>query len=165
MPNYAWSETIQYNEGTTNPEELAIVDAPFKKPSITVCQAGYYLNKMGDHDPAFQTHLNCAEAGYTGSMIWLAYVYQNGLHEDGENPEISAQWDLRAANAGSEVGMYNYGLNLLRGYGVSKNVEEAKFWIQKAAALGHKHAIELINAEYDWRVVTPDADEAKFTTD
>ena len=148
--------------GFHNPMEMALSDAPFKKPSIPVCQAGYLLTKKGEHDPAFKTHLNCAEAGYTRSMIWLAYIYQNGLIEGGENPQKSAYWDRRSAEAGNEVGMFNYGLDLMRGYGVKRDQDEGKAWIQRAANLGHKHAKELIEANYDLSVVTPDADEARW---
>lgn len=167
MRHYAWllcftfAQVALADDGALNPMEMAIIDDVSAKPSLATCVSGYYLVKKGDFGDGYQIHKNCAEAGYTGSMIWLSYMYQNGYMGE-ENPEMSAYWDLRAAEAGSEVGMFNYGLDLLRGYGVPQSDEEGRAWIDRAAALGHKHARELQAADYDLRVVTPDTDEAKY---
>lgn len=156
------AEIVENQKGFHNPMEIAVSDAPYKKPSIPVCYAGYLLTKSGSHDPAFQTHLNCAEAGYTRSMLWLAYIYQNGLIEGGEDPVKATYWDQRAADMGNEVGMFNYGLDLLRGYGVQRNIQMGRAWIKRAAKAGHKKSLELIAADYDLSVVTPDSDEARW---
>ena len=145
-----------------NPDEMSVFDTPYKPASIAVCQGGYLLSKGGSHAPAFQTHLKCAHAGYSRSMIWLAFIYQNGLVPEGENSRKAAYWDRRSAEAGNEVGMFNYGLDLLRGYGVDRDIATGQQWIQKAASGGHKQAQELMDSGYSLAVVTPDSDEARW---
>ncbi len=149
------------DDGILNPSEMAISDAHDRPASIAVCMSGYYLTKGGNHSPALDLHEKCADAGYTRSMLWLSYVYQNGYGVE-ISPEKSAKWDLRAAEAGNEVGMFNYGLDLLRGYGVEQNADEGKKWVDKASQSGHKHATELKAANYNLSVVTPDTDEAFY---
>ena len=141
--------------GVTNPQEMAIVDDATSKPSIATCTSGYYSTKSGSHEIAFQIFENCAEAGYTGAMTWLAYMYKNGRGGK-EEPEKSAYWDMRAAEAGDEIGMLNYGIDLLTGYGVEKNETEGRMWIDKAADAGTKSAVILRDAGYDVSVITPD---------
>ena len=151
-------------DGILNPRELRIVDAPHRPASLGICAAGYYLTKKGDHDNGLPTHLKCAEAGYTRSMLFLSHIYQNGYGVE-QDPAMSAYWDRRAAEEGNEVGMLNYGLDLIRGYGVQRDAAAGKAWIDKAADGGNNHAKELRLAGYDVRVVTPDSDEAKYEYD
>lgn len=144
-----------------NPMEFKLDAMPFQKPSTYVCLTGYIFTKAGSHETAIGMHKKCAEAGYQRSMLWLSYIYQNGLHTE-ERPDLSAYWDMRAAEAGNEVGMFNYGIDLLRGYGVGYYAVAGQYWINRAANNGHKHATELRKANYDLSVVTPDADEARW---
>ncbi|MGB0865305.1 MAG: tetratricopeptide repeat protein [Granulosicoccaceae bacterium] len=146
---------------TLNPMEFKLVAMPYQKPSTYVCYTGYIFSKGAGHEDALKIHKKCAQAGYQRSMLWLSYIYQNGYHT-AENPRLSAYWDMRAAEAGNEVGMFNYGLDLLRGYGVGHYVVTGQYWINKAANNGHKHAQELREADYDLSIVTPDADEARW---
>jgi uncharacterized protein len=141
--------------GVTNPQEMAIVDDATSPASIATCVSGYYSTKSGSHAIAFQIFETCAEAGYTGAMTWLAYMYKNG-RSGTEEPEKSAYWDRRAAEAGDEIGMLNFGIDLLHGYGVDKNEAEGQQWIDKAANAGVKSAVTLRQAGYDLSVVTPD---------
>jgi len=148
-------------DGTKNPMEFKLDAMPFQKPSTFVCMAGYIFTKSGSHEIALKHHQKCADAGYQRSMLWLSYVYQNGYSTE-ERPDLSAYWDMRAAEAGNEVGMFNFGLDLLRGYGVGHYVVAGQYWINRAASAGHKRAIELREADYDLTVVTPDVDEARW---
>ena len=156
MPVGVWAQN-----GVTNSMEMAISDHVNAPASIASCLSGYYLVKKGDHDMGFSVHLRCAEAGYTRSMIWLAYMYQNS-YLGKEQPDMAAYWDRRSAEAGNEVGMYNFGLDLLRGYGVARDEQQGKYWVDRAAALGHTRSLELQQAGYDLSTITPDSDEAKY---
>lgn len=148
-------------DATLNPMEFKLDAMPYQKPSMYVCYAGYIFTKGAGHEDALTVHQKCADAGYTRSMLWLSFIYQNGYHTE-ENPELSAHWDKRAAEAGNEVGMFNFGLDLLRGYGVERDPVAGQNWIDKAADAGHKNAVDLQAAQYDLAIVTPDVDEERW---
>ncbi|MDJ0614552.1 MAG: sel1 repeat family protein [Rhizobiaceae bacterium] len=151
--------------GTLNPDEMSLNSALQKaingEVSMVVCAQGYLMTKKGSHEEARRIFKNCAEAGYTGTMTWMSYMEQNGFGED-EDATASAEWDQKAAELGDPIGEFNYGLNLLRGYGVEQNEALGKALIDRAARNGVKAAKQLQDAEYDYRAVTPDADEWKF---
>lgn len=154
-------EEQEADDGTLNPQEMGIFNNLNAKPSIATCMSGYYLVKGGDFALGYEVNKKCADAGYTRSMIWLSYLYQNGYLGE-EQPEQAVYWDMRAAEAGNETGMFNYGINLLRGYGVGVYTVAGQYWINRAANLGHAKSIALRDANYDLRLVTPDPDETKY---
>ncbi|HQU68549.1 MAG TPA: tetratricopeptide repeat protein [Albidovulum sp.] len=151
--------------GTLNPEELTInrilEDAENGITSMTSCAAGYYITKSGRHVEARKLFSRCADAGYTGAMTWMSQLDDNGLGAP-ENPDSAADWDLRAAEAGDPVGMYNYGLDLIRGRGRVKDVEAGRALVDEAALAGLPTARRLQAAGYDLDEVTPDADNWKY---
>lgn len=151
--------------GTLNPDEMSLTSSLQKairgEVGMVVCAQGYFMTKKGDHKEARRLFENCAKAGYTGTMTWMSYMEQNGLGAE-ENPQASAEWDRKAAEMGDPIGAFNYGLNLLRGYGVEQNEALGRAMVDRAAESGVEAAIELRKSGYDPNVVTPDADEWKF---
>lgn len=151
--------------GTLNPEELTInrilEDAENGITSMTSCAAGYYITKAGRHVEARKLFSRCADAGYTGAMTWMSQLDDNGLGAP-ENPDSAADWDLRAAEAGDPVGMFNYGLDLMRGRGRVKDEEAGRVLVDRAATAGLPTARRLQAAGYDLDEVTPDADNWKY---
>ncbi|MGL4279733.1 MAG: tetratricopeptide repeat protein [Albidovulum sp.] len=151
--------------GTLNPEELTInrilEDAENGITSMTSCAAGYYITKAGRHVQARKLFSRCADAGYTGAMTWMSQLDDNGLGAP-ENPDSAADWDLRAAEAGDPVGMYNYGLDLMRGRGRAQDMETGRQLVDRAAEAGLPTARRLQAAGYDLDEVTPDADNWKY---
>lgn len=151
--------------GELNPDEMSISKSLEKASRGNVdmmsCAMGYALTKKGDHEDARMLFSECARQEWTGTMTWMSYMEQNGLGAD-ENPEAAALWDKRAADLGDPVGMFNHGLDLLRGYGVAENEELGRLYIDKAAKHGLKAAKQLQAGDYDPEVVTPDADSWKF---
>ena len=102
---------------------------------MTLCASGYMLTKSGDHAAARTIFEACARDGYTGTMTWMSQLDNNGL--GGEyNPDAAAEWDRRAAEAGDPVGRFNYGLDLLRGHGVSQDEALGRRYVDAAAADG-----------------------------
>ncbi|WP_338390859.1 SEL1-like repeat protein [Rhodobacter capsulatus] len=79
-----------------------------------------------------------------------------------EDPAAAAEWNRRAAAAGDPVGLFNRGLDLLRGRGTARDPEAGRQFVDRAAAAGLDEAQRLQRAGYDWREVTPDADEARY---
>lgn len=151
--------------GTLNPDEMSLSQSLAKAASgevdMVVCSHGYLLTKRGRHEDARTIFKNCAAAGWTGTMTWMAYMEDNAFGGD-YDPVAAAQWDRNAAEAGDPIGMFNYGLDLLRGHGVIQDLELGRSWIDKAADMGLEVAETLRRAEYDVDTVTPDADNWKY---
>lgn len=148
-----------------NPDEMSLNSALQKAiqgdVGMVVCSQGYLMTKKGSHEEARKIFENCAKAGYTGTMTWMSYMEQNGFGAP-EDATASAQWDEKAAALGDPIGEFNYGLNLLRGYGIEKNEELGRTFVDRAAERGVKAAKQLQDSGYDYKSVTPDADEWKF---
>jgi hypothetical protein len=151
--------------GTLNPEEMTVgrilEDAARGQLSMTSCAAGYYITKAGRHVQARELFEACAEAGYTGAMTWMSQLDDNGLGAP-ENPEGAAAWDRRAAEAGDPVGMFNLGLDMMRGRGTALDPEGGRALVDRAAEAGLPTARRLQAAGYDLDEVTPDADDWKY---
>lgn len=152
-------------EGLLNPEEMSVNrlldNAARGQVSMTTCASGYFVTKSGRHTEARALFEACAAAGYTGAMTWMAQLEDNGLGAQ-IDPDKAAQWDRRAAEAGDPVGMYNLGLDMMRGRGVAQDVEGGRALVDRAASLGLPTAQRLQAAEYDLDEVTPDADNWKY---
>ncbi|MEM1385936.1 MAG: hypothetical protein AAGG06_20180, partial [Pseudomonadota bacterium] len=118
----AWAEppgTVEDDLGILNPQdtgremltrkiEMGVID------SIT-CSLGINVTKNDNFELARKLTRRCAEAGYAKAMTWMSQLENNGLGGD-YNPDASAEWDRRAAEAGDPVGQFNHGMNLLRGH-------------------------------------------------
>lgn len=150
--------------GTHNPEELSLRGALAR---LTIGEStpmdgalGYGAAKAGLHDEARALFEDSAARGSVQGMTWLSWMADNGLAGP-EDPAAAAEWDRRAAELGSEVAMFNYGLDLLRGRGVPRDIEQGRKVIRKAAELGESSAQHLIDNDWDLEAVTPDADSWK----
>lgn len=151
--------------GTLNPEELSLGhvldNAARGHVDMMTCAAGYPLVKAGRHVEARRILKLCAESGYTGAMAWMSYVDSNGAGAP-EDPDAATEWDRKAAMAGDPIGMFNYGLDKLRGYGTPVDLAEGREWVDRAASEGLATARTLQGAGYDTDSVTPDADNWKY---
>lgn len=151
--------------GSLNPDEMTlskeIERASRGETSMMTCAMGYMITKKGDHEDARTVFETCANAGYTGAMTWMSQLENNGLGGD-YDPDAAAAWDRRAADAGDAVGMFNHGLNLLRGHGVAQDEELGRAYVDRAAREGLTVARRLQGADYDLDEVTPDADNWKY---
>ena len=67
-----------------------------------------------------------------------------------------------SAEAGDPVGMYNYGLDLIRGHGVAKDEARGRQYVDQAALGGLDIARHLQDMGYDLDEVTPDADDQRY---
>lgn len=160
------STVMQGDEyGVLNPDELTLKNAIERASrgdvDMMVCAMGYPITKEGSHEEARIIFEECSRQGWTGTMTWLSYMEDNGLGTE-ENPERATALDRQAAEMGDPIAQLNYGLDLLRGRGVAPDFEAGKNWIDKAASAGEPAAQELQDADYDYTVVTPDADEWKY---
>lgn len=151
--------------GTTNPDEMTlgrvVSNAETGKVDMTTCAAGYMLTKSGRHSPARTVFEACANAGYTAAMTWMSYMDTNAFGGD-YDPDRAAEWDRQAAEAGDPIGKFNYGIDLMRGHGVSMDHKLGRQWIDQAAQDGLKIAQRLVAADYDLDEITPDADNWRY---
>lgn len=157
--------TVEEEFGTLNPQDtgLDVIERKVRlgMTDMVTCSMGYYITKSGRHELARKLFLLCAEAGYTGAMTWMSQLDNNGL--GGEyDPDAAAMWDKRAADAGDPVGKFNYGLDLMRGHGVSRDEALGRAHVDEAAREGLAIAKRLQGADYDLNEVTPDADNWKY---
>ena len=158
-------ETVLDDEGGTNPEEMSIKSYIYKlAPALsrnqqTACNWGYAATIAGEYKTAVDIFRKCAKFGNQASKIWMSYMYQNGLGVK-QSPVKSTEWVKESANDGYSIGQFNYGLSLLKGYGVKRDLEAGKSFIDQAAEQGDKDAVILQNSNYDPDIVTPDADQA-----
>ncbi|MEL7175157.1 MAG: tetratricopeptide repeat protein [Pseudomonadota bacterium] len=151
--------------GTHNPEELTIcghIDRMRQGEAHPVLGfIGYIESKAGNHDTAREIFSTLADAGNVPAMSWMAWMEDNGLGGP-EDAAAAAEWDRRSMEAGSSVGAFNYGLDILRGRGVTHDEELGRRIIQRAAEQGDQSAQHLIENDFDLDSVTPDADEWKY---
>ena len=151
--------------GTKNPEELSLRGALDRlrhdewHPMTSAL--GYGAAKAGMHDVAREIFTDSAERDNVQGMTWLSWMEDNGLAGP-EDPEAAAHWDRRAMELGSEIGAFNFGLDILRGRGVPFDQELGEAIIRKAAQMGSPDAQHLIDNDFDLNSVTPDADEWKY---
>lgn len=151
--------------GTKNPEELSLRGALDRlrhgewHPMTSAI--GYGAAKAGMHGVAREIFTDSANRGNVQGMTWLSWMEDNGLAGP-ENPEVAAHWDRRAMELGSEIGAFNFGLDVLRGRGVPFDQTLGEAIIQEAARMGSPEAQHLIDHGYDLDAVTPDADEWKY---
>ncbi len=154
-------QKVEDDHGILNPDdtgqemlvrkiEMGVID------SVT-CSLGINTSKYDDHALARRLATQCAEAGFTKAMTWMSQFEDNGIGGE-KNPVAAANWDRRAAAAGDPVGMYNYGLNLMRGHGVAKDEALGRQYIDQAAQSGLDIARHLQDMNYDLDEITPDAD-------
>ncbi|WP_298864660.1 sel1 repeat family protein [uncultured Sulfitobacter sp.] len=151
--------------GTKNPEELSLRGALDRlqhgewHPMTSAI--GYGAAKAGMHEVAREIFTDSARRGNVQGMTWLSWMEDNGLAGP-ENPKAAAYWDRRAMELGSEVGAFNFGLDVLRGRGVSHDRALGQAIIKEAARMGSPDAQHLVDQDFDLDSATPDADEWKY---
>jgi uncharacterized protein len=152
------------DQGETNPEEQTLNyfanKYNFKDGKSTACVYGYWATKSGNHVDAKKIFDKCVAAGVDAAYPWQSYMSQNG-YATPQSLEDAAEWDRKSADRGYKVGQFNHGLNLLRGFGVERDVAAGKAFIDQAAAQGFEAAQDVVDSGYDPQVAIPDADEPK----
>ena len=75
----------------------------------------------------------------------MAYCYYKGIGVQ-QYYEVAARLFSSGAALGRDNSMYFYALCFANGYGVAKNADSAKFWLEKAAGLGYVQATQELKA-------------------
>lgn len=165
LPALALADEDFSQYGTTNPEEMTlerlVERAQRGDVDMMVCANGYLATKSGRHEQARIIFEACANAGWTAAMNWMSQLDHNGLGAD-EDPDLATEWSRRGAELGDPVGMFNHGIDMMRGRGVAQDEARGRALVDQAAAEGLSIARRLQDADYDLDAVTPDADAWKY---
>ena len=109
------------------------------------CLYAYAANKTGDHAAAIQIFEDCIRRwNDVFSMIGLAQMYETGIgiREDATQSTALMRRAAQLDDGSSypSLARYHYGVALAEGYGVPKNIAEARTWLRKAADEGVNEA-------------------------
>jgi uncharacterized protein len=126
-----------------------------------MCMYVYWAHKSGQHEAGRLLGELCAARNVPGVLPWMAWDAENGFDRPSD-PAKAAEWDKKSADGGSPIGKLNYGLDLLRGHGVERDVIAGRRYVDEAAAMGDRTAKELAAGGYDPAIATPDADEERY---
>lgn len=107
-------------------------------------QAGLKSFQVGDIVGAMGPLRNASQAGYAKAQVLLAEILDRS-----EFDEDAVALYRKAAEQGDADGMFGLGAMIGAGEGVkTRDLAEARHWINKAAELGHKQAINVIAQAY-----------------
>lgn len=161
----AAGETVVDADGILNPQDLSVdywiqrMDEPVFDPKL--CMTGFPALRLGKYPAARKIFERCAKEGVVGAMPFASSIEENGIDRP-SNPEAAAEWDRKLADTGSSLGAFNYGLDLLRGHGVRRDLIAGRAMIDRAAKGGDTTAQDLAAHGYDPEWVTPDADKPRY---
>jgi uncharacterized protein len=105
-----------------------------------ICSMAYELDKSGDQADSIDFFSECARRGNAPSMIYLAEIYESGAGVPADI-ERSTEWTRQAAETGWSSAQYLYGMALIQGHGVVKDVAAGERWVAEAAAQGDRDAL------------------------
>jgi len=107
----------------------------------------YFEGKRGiaqDQAQAFFWLKEAAKHGHVRAQTLVGYMYYRGRGVDKDYKQFF-YWSMKAARQGDADAMYNVGRSYHRGdFVVSQDLDQALFWYEKAAALGHDVAARRI---------------------
>ena len=120
-----------------------------------------------DAEKIMLAHLNeAAEAGVPESMLLLAKIYERGFKATKANPGLSFQWYRRLVDFNkSPEGEYYLGLAYWNGFGVGRNEDQGRRYLESAAKFGNpeaKIAMYRISSGFDrlvWLLICVNADQ------
>jgi uncharacterized protein len=98
---------------------------------------------------ALQWFERAARQGLADAQFQLGNMYAYGLAvlpADTDASRLAAQWYFEAARSGHADAQYSLGILFLTGSGVQQDDAEARQWIARAAAQGHRDATAYVNA-------------------
>ncbi len=86
-----------------------------------------------------------AQHGHPAAQNQMGYFYLNGTGGVKKNPVLAMQWWLEAAQNGFPEAMFNLALWYAKGESFEPDDTSALEWMQKAADVGFKPAIDFLN--------------------
>lgn len=116
-------------------------------------EVGFALQR-DDEAGAFEWYRKAAESGLASGMKNLGYLY--ALSEIRKDPDKAREWTFKGARAGDIYAMVNVGAFKDREVLDNITLEEAQFWIDRAAESGHdlgklEKGLALLIGNYGYR--------------
>ena len=102
---------------------------------------GAILLDRGENREGLRALHHAADAGSNEGAHRLALVFAQGLAGTPHNDKKAAELFEQAANAGHRRAQINVGILYLRGQGVTRDLMQARAWLEKAAADGDPYAL------------------------
>lgn len=125
--------------------DLAAAEGSLRRlaPSDADAEAwlGAILLDRGENREGLRALQHAADAGSSEGAHRLALVFAQGLAGTPRNDKKAAELFERAANAGHRRAQINIGILYLRGQGVTRDLVQARAWLEKAAADGDPYAL------------------------
>lgn len=105
---------------------------------------GNNFEKDGNDDHARECYEKSASLGYPRAIGSLGIFAANGKGKMPKDLEQAVRFFTQAAEGGHVRSQYNTGYAFMYGKGVSKNEEQARLWLSKAAANGDNGSNKLL---------------------
>jgi TPR repeat protein len=102
---------------------------------------GAVLLDRGENREALRALQHATDAGSSEGAHQLALVFAQGLAGTPRNDKKAAELFEQAAAAGHRRAQINLGILYLRGQGVTRDLVQARSWLEKAAADGDPYAL------------------------
>ncbi len=133
----------------TNATDEMGYEAYVDSPKRIKCMYGYVTAKTGNFSAAKAIFEDCvARWNDVYSLIWLAQMYENGSGVEPDLAKAAALLKQGAEQADdiSYVGLarYHWGVALAEGRGVQADPQQARKWLNRAAADGQSEATEYL---------------------
>jgi len=100
------------------------------------CLGWWYFEEEKDYTKALNLFQKAADAGYSGGMVDVGYMYENGYGVETDKSKALDMY-LKAAECGSAIGLCNAGYFYEQGIGVDQDHEKALQYYLASAAKGN----------------------------
>lgn len=115
----------------------------------------YYVGQAvpQDYAQAFRWIEKSAEQGYAPAQHGLAnlYEFQRGMKPDARNFARAVEWKTKAARQGYAPAQADLAQSYIDGIGVEADLDQAEYWLEKAAAQGLAEASNKLKALRHYR--------------
>lgn len=135
--------------GETHPEmvnHLYLIAAECGSGKAALRTAQNFEKNSGNsqNSEVYTWYKKAAELGSGKAMLRLARIARVGGQNGVPNEADTFLWFEKAAKADEAEGQYETGLAYARGTGTEKNMDKAKYWLEKAQAGGYILAIDVL---------------------
>jgi hypothetical protein len=122
---------------------------------------GAVLIDRGNNREAMKTLQHAADAGSSEANHRLGLVFAEGHAGATRNDQRSAEYFEKAASAGHRRAEINLGILYLRGQGVTRDLVQARAWLEKAAANDDPNALYTLGRAMEEHTDTVAADSVR----
>ncbi|WP_255492323.1 tetratricopeptide repeat protein [Myroides sp. NP-2] len=146
-----------YEDGLLGEADLEKARSYFEMAAHADFAEGIYqfarCNRYGIGGPenrelAFELFEKALEYGYQDANVDLALAYEEGMGGRAESPEKAVEYMTAGAEIGFSYAQYKLGTYYLYAYGIEKDLDLAKYWLEKANENGSALAMLTLGDYY-----------------